>query len=165
MPKSNHILFYIGGAALIYYLYNKNKTAAPLPINQKPGISTPTINTINNLVQSATTTPTPINTDPIVIQSNVKGAPSITATQTSTGLNGAIYTAIVPTIMGPLPVSATQSFLANNKPATISNLAVTNNLLNTGTLLENTTNIGPTVAQLTTKPIANNLTTITKAYL
>jgi len=173
MAKGNNILFYVGGAAFIYYLVKNSKTPAPLPIAQTSiNLATP-INSINDLIQTATTqTPLPTTpfsplapSVPIVIQSNVKGAPSITATQTGTGVNGPIYTAIVPTIMGPLPVSATQTFLANNKPATISNLAVTNNLLTSGTLLENTVNTGPTISQLTTKPIANNLTTITKAYL
>ena len=172
MARSNHILFYIGGAALIYYLYNKNKMAAPLPIAQTPISQAPPINTINDLIQTATTqTPLPTTPSlpitpaaPIVIKSNVKGAPSITATQTGTGVNGPVYTAIVPTIMGPLPVTATQTFLANNKPATISNLAVTNNLLTTNTLLEQTVNTAPPIITTPVKS-GNNATTIQKGYL
>jgi hypothetical protein len=170
MAKISNILFYVGGAALVYYLINKNKPAAPLPTTlDKSSLAAP-ISTINNLIQSAsgsTDLPTaPQTSAPIVIQSKAKGGAPISAVQSGSSVDGAIYTAIVPTVLGPLPISATENFLASNTPAVLSNLAVTNNLLTTGTLLESTINTGSTVTQLAAPmKSGNNMTTIQKGYL
>ena len=177
--ENKNIILLIGGAALLYYLYNSNNPPKIPPI-VTPGL-TPNIvalnnpiTTINDLINKATspnintplpnTTPTtPLNTTPLLVKT--KTGDTLNAIPIGNGVNGTIVNAIIDTIAGPLPVTATANFISTNKTTTVQNLALTQNLVATSNTLENTVNTGPTTTQLTTKPIANNLVTIQKEYL
>jgi len=177
--ENKNIILLIGGVALLYYLYNSNNPPKITPI-VTPGL-TPyivalnnPITTMNDLINKATspnintplpnTTPTtPLNTTPLLVKT--KTGDTLNATPIGNGVNGTIVNAIIDTIAGPLPVTATANFISANKTTTVQNLALTQNLVATGNILENTVNTDPTTMQLTTKPIANNLVTIQKGYL
>jgi hypothetical protein len=128
VSKQTNILLLIGGAAIVYYLINKNNN------NQTPGntevLNTP-IDTINTLIQTAADPKT--LPEPVPVNLKTRSGTMLTAIETGSSNNQPLFTTILQTRAGDLPITSSANFIEKNKTATLQNLAITQNILNTQT--------------------------------
>lgn len=160
MANKSNILLLLSGAAIVYYLINKNKiNNQPVQNVVIPKTETNSIQTINNLVQKAA--------DPVPIDLKTKTGTVLTAIQTGTSINQPLYTTILQTRAGDLPITASANFIQKNKTSTLQNLAITQNILNTQTdLMPIPADPGLLPEQiLPTVKTGNLITTIKKGFL
>jgi len=160
MAKNTNILLLLGGAAVIYYLLNKNNTIQTATNTIATNSQVDTINTMIQTAADPGLLPVPVNL-------KTKSGTILTAIETGSSNNQPLYTTILQTRAGNLPITASANFISKNKTATLQNLAITQNILDTqynGMALPADPGILP--EQLVPpKKTGNLMTQLKKAYL